>query len=302
MPPPVIHRRCALFVVLLFLWAGAAASSFAYEVSYAKTGYQVTSGMDYAIHYELKQLIARHEQLFKRKAPTEFKITYNIFPTYEEYQKYSAANDHPVSRQLLGYTHSSATVRRDTGEIVRVQAEIVSWKQEQPAVHLATVLHETTHAVTHAFLLHVPLWMNEGSADWLGRPQWADGTAQKTDRARRWQTLKILLDNNKLPPLRVFLTAESYEEWDKLLGDRGMGYVIGYSLFDYFMSQPNAQDFLAALLKSSDVERGVKPGAAFTAQLDKLWRGGLPEFERGWHNWIRRKAELEKAPPEKKKK
>lgn len=289
-------------ILFAAFWLGTISSALAYEVTYAKTGYQVTSGMDYAIHYELKQMIARHEQLFRRKVPADFKITYHIFPTFEEYQKFSAERSKTVSRRLLGYTQSSWSVRRDTGEIVGVRAEIVSWKHEQPPVHLATVLHETTHAVTHAFLLHVPLWMNEGSADWFGKPAWADGAAQKTDRARRWQTLKFLLDAGKLPPLRAYLLTESYDEWDKLFaGDRGLGYVAGYSLFDYFMSHPNAQAFLAALLKSSDVERGERPGAAFTAQLDKLWRGGLPEFERGWHNWIRRKAETEKAPPEKKK-
>lgn len=269
----------------------------AYEVHYEKTGYSVTSGMDYAIHYEMKQLIARHEQVIKRKVPPEFTVTYRIFPTYEEYKSYSASQGRTVSPRLLGYTASQKSFRVDTGEIGAAQAEIVSWKHPQPAVLLATVLHETTHAVTQAFLLHVPLWMNEGSADWFGKPAWAESDAQKTDRARRWQTLKFMLDEQKLPPLRAYLEAESYDEWSKQFGGNiGMGYVVGYSLFDFFMSHPNAQTFLAALLKSPGVERGAKPGAMFTAQLDKLWRGGLPEFERGWHNWIRRKAELEKPP------
>lgn len=294
MKPP-IHRLtlCWWFAVgLLF-----PARLLAYEVHYEKTGYSVTSGMDYAIHYEMKHLIARHEQVFRRKVPTEFTVTYRIFPTYEEYKSYSATQGRSVSPQLLGYTASQKMFRADTGEIGAARAEIVSWKHPQPAVLLATVLHETTHAVTQSFLLHVPLWMNEGSADWFGKPAWAESDAQKTDRARRWQTLKLLLDEQKLPPLRAYLEAESYDEWGRQFGGNiGLGYVVGYSLFDFFMSHPNAQTFLAALLKSPSVERGAKPGAVFTTQLDKLWRGGLPEFERGWHNWIRRKAEQEKPP------
>lgn len=269
----------------------------AYELRYEKTGYAVTSGMDYAIHYELKQLIARHEQVLKRKVPVEFTVSYRIFPTYEEYKAFSAEKGRTVSPQLLGYTASGKSFRPDTGEIISAKAEVVSWKHPQPAVLLATVLHETTHAVTQAFLLHVPLWMNEGSADWFGKPAWADGEAQRTDRARRWQTLKFLLDEKKLPPLRAYLEAESYDEWSKQFGGNiGMGYVVGYSLFDFFMSHPNAQAFLAALLKAPNVERGAKPGAVFTAQLDKLWRGGLPEFERGWQNWIRQRAAQEPQP------
>ena len=65
------------------------------------------------------------------------------------------------------------------------------------------------------------------------------------------------------------------------------------------MSHPNAAAYLATLLKQDDVEKGGRPGAAFLSRLDKTWRGGLPEFERGWTNWIRRKAETEKVPPPK---
>lgn len=269
----------------------------AYEVHYEKTGYAVTSGMDYAIHYEVKQLIARHEQVLRRKAPAELKITYRIFLTYEEYQAYSATRGRKVSPQLLGYTATQKTFKPDSGEIVTASAEVISWKHPQPAVLLATVLHETTHAITQSFLLHVPLWMNEGSADWFGKPAWAESDAQKMDRTRRWQTLKLLLDEKKLPPLRAYLEAENYDEWGRQFGGNiGMGYVVGWSLFDFFMGHPNAQAFLASLLKTPGIERGTKPGAAFTAQLDQLWRGGLPEFERGWHNWIRYRAGQEKPP------
>jgi hypothetical protein len=285
---------CSWFAFGL-LWS---ASLSAYDVRYEATGYTVTTGMDYAIKYELKKLVARHEQVFQRKVPADFKVSYRIFPTYEQYRVHSARMGRTVTPQLLGHTSSEKAVRSDTGEIVAVTAEVVSWKHPQPAVLLATVLHETTHAVTQAFLLHVPLWMNEGSADWFGKPAWADGEAQRLDRARRWHTLKYLLDQKKLPPLRAYLEAESYNEWARQFGgDVGMGYVVGYSLFDFFMSHPNAQAFLAALLKLPAVEKGVKPGAVFTVQLDKLWRGGLPEFERGWHNWITRKAAQEKLPP-----
>jgi len=269
----------------------------AYEIRYEKTGYAVTSGMDYAIHYELKRLIARHEQAFRRKVPAEFKITYRIFPTYAQYRDYSAQLGRVVPPQVLGHTLSGKVVQSGTGEIVAAKAEVVLWKHPQPAVLLATVLHETTHAVTQAFLLHVPLWMNEGSAEWFGKPAWAEGQAQKLDRARRWQALNNLLAQRRLPPLRAYLEAEDYEDWARQCGgDIGLGYVVGFSLFDFFMSHPNAQAFLASLLKLPAVETSAKPGTVFTAQLNKLWPGGLPGFEKGWHNWIRRKAALDKLP------
>ena len=284
------------------LVAGLAASSCpAYELTYAKTGYQLTRGMDYAIHYELKQLIARHEQLFQRKVPADFKLTYRIFPTREEFEKYEPDGQKVASKSLLGYTRfrsASRLPRRGPEDVVRVEAEIVTWHHEQPAVHLSTLLHETTHAVTLAFLIDMPLWMKEGSADWFGRPAWANGKAQQIDRAQAWHSLKQLLDDGKLPSLRPYLEAEDYEEWNRMFhGHAETGYTLGYSLFDFFMSQPEAQTYLAGLLKAPDVELGDKPGKVFTAQLARTWQGGLPMFERGWHNWIRRKAAAEKLPP-----
>jgi len=272
----------------------------AYELTYAKTGYQVTAGMDYAIHYELKQLIARHEQLFQRKVPADFKLSYRIFLTREEFEKYQPAGEKINSKALLGYTRfwsQSYVPHPGPEDVIQVRAEIVTWKQEQPDVLLSTVLHETTHAVSHAFLFDMPLWMKEGSADWFGRPAWANGRAQQLDRAAAWQSLKTLLDEGKLPPVRAYLETEDYGEWDRMFhGRAGVGYTVGYSLFDFFMSQPDAQTYLARLLKTPDVELGEKPGKVFAAELARTWQGGLPMFERGWHNWIRRKASTEKPP------
>jgi hypothetical protein len=299
-PFAILNAGCARLAGLLVVAMAVANSCPAYELTYARTGYQVTAGMDYAIHYELKQLIARHEQLFQRKVPADFKLSYRIFLTREEFEKYQPGGQKIASKSLLGYTRFSSQSRvphRGPEDIVQARAEIVTWKHEQPNVLLATVLHETTHAVSQAFLLDMPLWMKEGSADWFGRPAWANGRAQQIDRAQAWRSLKALLDEGKLPPVRAYLETEDYGEWDRMFhGHVDVGYVVGYSLFDFFMSQTDAQTYLARLLKTPDVELGDTPGKVFTAELAKTWRGGLPMFERGWHNWIRRKAESEKLP------
>jgi hypothetical protein len=183
-----------------------------------------------------------------------------------------------------------------------VEAEVVTWKHHQPAVHLATMLHETTHAVTRGFLRQVPLWMIEGSADWFGRPAWANGNPQRVESARRWHTLKMDLENKRLPPLRDYLETVSYKDWDRLFaGNIGRGYLVGYSLYDFFMSQPPAQRFLATVVTSRDLEFSPDPAKEFVIQLDKHWRGGLAAFERSWHEWIRSKAAAETAQLPRKK-
>jgi len=284
----------SLLLLTLTAFLGLSSAS-AYEVHYAKTGYQVTSGMDYAIHYELKKLIGRHESAFGRKVPESFQITYYVFPNYEQYRAYSAKNGKTVAPQLLGYTLSNSSYNIQTGIIATSLVQVVTWRQDAAARLLSTVLHESAHAVTHAFLLQVPLWMNEGSADWFGQPTWANGSQQQLDRSRRWQALGMMLDERRMPQLRPYLSTENYEDWEKMFGGNiGMGYVVGYSIFDFFMSHPNAQQFLTQLLRSEDVEKGEKPEAEFMMAVDKNWPGGLTAFERSWHIWIKRKAEAER--------
>ncbi|HEY1170261.1 MAG TPA: hypothetical protein VGH19_02720 [Verrucomicrobiae bacterium] len=287
--------RRLLGSLLLSLMVFVSNSLSAYELEYAQTGYQVTSGMDYAINYELKKLIASHEKAFGRPAPPSFKITYKVFPTYEMYRAYSAKNGKNVVPQLLGYTQSQSSYNPDTGIIAKADVEVVTWRQAQPAVLTSTILHESAHAVMHAFLLQVPLWMNEGSADWFGQPAWANGTHQQLDRARRWQTLGMMLEEHRLPPLRPYLISKSYDDWSKMFaGNIGMGYVVGYSIFDFFMSHPNAQQMLTQLLRSEAVEKAENSEIAFAQAIDKSWPGGLTGFEKSWHQWIRRKSDAER--------
>lgn len=283
-----------LLVIIGCLTGTFLPAAFAYEVRYAKTGYQVTSGMDYAIRYELKKLIAGHERAFGRPAPTDFKITYYIYPSYSSYKAHALKDGQKVTPELLGYTQSNSMVENSTGKILSADVEVVTWRQAQPAVLTATVLHESAHAVTRSFLLQVPLWMNEGSADWFGQPAWANGTQQQLDRAQRWQTLNAMLDAKKLPSLRPYLITENYDDWSKMFGgDIGMGYVVGYSIFDFFMASPNAQQLLTQLIGSEAIEFSKQPEAAFTAAIDKTWPGGINAFERSWHIWIKRKAAAE---------
>ena len=108
-----------MFASLAAFFLGGPFAAFAYEISFAETGYKPTAGMTNAIHYEIKQLIARHEKLFQRKAPEKFEINYRVFLTREEFEKYAASTNKTVSKTLLGYTRPSTWVSKSTGEITR---------------------------------------------------------------------------------------------------------------------------------------------------------------------------------------
>ena len=112
----------------------------------------------------------------------------------------------------------------------------------------------------------LPFWMVEGSADWLGEaPAWlqkADGL--RNDQHARWVRLNRMRLNGDLPNLKAYLLSHEYEHWDQMFDSNiGMGYDIGWSVFDFFMkTHPQAMKFLGAVVNDRAVlsARGVAMG------------------------------------------
>ena len=129
----------------------------------------------------------------------------------------------------------------------------------------------------------LPFWMIEGSADWLGEaPAWmqkADGL--RNDQHARWVRLNRMRQNGDLPNLKTYLLSHEYEHWDQMFdGNIGMGYDIGWSVFDFFMkTHPQAMKFLGAVVNDRAVlsARGRGNGrleAAFEQAINRNWQGG----------------------------
>jgi len=43
------------------------------------------------------------------------------------------------------------------------------------------------------------------------------------------------------------------------------------------------------------MDRGDRPEQAFADYVDQHWPGGLATLEKGWHSWIRAKAQEQRA-------
>jgi hypothetical protein len=104
--------------------------------------------------------------------------------------------------------------------------------------------------------------------------------------------------SGKLPDLKMYLHSSSYEEWDQMFdGNIGLGYDIGWSIFDFFMkTHPQATKFLGTVVNDRVVlsARGRGRGRlerAFEQAIDRNWQGGTVLLEKGWHSWIKIKAQ-----------
>ncbi len=296
----MLHRPAILLVPLLLVFLllgvtpGAAQSSFTVSDNdfrgrgygrFAAYSYDLKPEMENLVNYGLDRLIKEHARVFGRNVRQGFTVRYRIFGQFEEYAAYSQTRyKKEVTKNVLGY-YSPRT------------REIVTWRQQQTWLLVPTLLHEGSHAIMDELFGAMPFWMVEGSADWFGEPAWAEGNTLKKDKQVRWVRLKKMQEEGKLPSLVKYLPSSNYDEWAKMFdGNVAQGYEIGWSLFDFFMSHPQATKFMAGIVTNRNTEQSDDPSRTFAMYINAQWPGGLPMFEKGWHSWIKLKAEGKALP------
>jgi len=279
---------------------------------FAAHDYKLSSPMIYALNFGLNNLVQAHSQVFQRKVSPSFRVRFRIFNTFDGYAKYSKDNyNKEVTKNLLGFFSPGRYLEfRDGTRRYTKLPEIITWKQQ---AHLTwrlvpTLLHEGCHAIMNEMYGELPFWMVEGSADWFGEaPSWlqkADGL--RHDQYARWIRLDDMRKNGQLPPLETYLRSHSYGQWARMFNDNiGMGYDIGWSVFDFFMKSHNQSLLFLGRISNDAVARAGKnpqPGqleGAFVDGVKRHWpkgqlNNGLQMLERGWHSWIQIRADQAK--------
>ena len=114
----------------------------------------------------------------------------------------------------------------------------------------------------------------------------------------------------QLPDMQEYLLSDEYKVWDKMFkGDIGMGYDIGWSVFDFFIrsgqrvKQTWPQQVLAQATQRAQQMPDRAPEYIFAQSLNAKWPkmrlnngqmlSGIQTFERGWHSWIELNAREE---------
>ncbi|MSU40593.1 MAG: hypothetical protein EXS28_02620 [Pedosphaera sp.] len=264
---------------------------------FATHDYELKPEMIYAINFGLTNLVYAHQQAFRQRIPNTFVIRYRVFGRFEDYEKYSEAKyNKKIDKRMLGYFSPRGK-------------EIVTWRQEAPWRLLPTMQHEGCHAIMDAmFGQSLPFWMIEGSADWLGEaPAWLKQNNEGEllpvgkDQQMRWLRLDQLRLAGKLPAMDKYLLSDDYKVWEKMFGgDIGMGYDIGWSVFDFFIKSGERagvnwpQQTMAKAVRLSQTSQEI-PEVVFARALHQEWPSGIPMFEKGWHSWIKLNGEAERA-------
>ncbi|MBL69045.1 MAG: hypothetical protein CMO74_11445 [Verrucomicrobiales bacterium] len=282
---------------------------------FATYKFTVDRNLEYAVNFGLTNLVVAHQQAFGKRIPAGFKVQYRIFGEFSDYEAYSQrVYRKKIDRRMLGYYSPRGK-------------EIVTWRQSEPWRLMPTLQHEGCHAVMDAMYGNLPFWMIEGSADWFGEaPAWLQKNDKGLlpvgrDQRNRWLRLEDMRRKGRLPDIRQYFLTDKYEDWSNMFDkDIGLGYDIGWSIFDFFIRSGRSakvvwpQQALAEATRRSQQMPNRPPEIIFTQAVDTVWPKirrpngqqltGIETFEVGWQSWIEinARAELMKIREEKKKK
>ena len=180
--------------------------------------------------------------------------------------------DEQSHRDLLAQLYPRVPYRRALFVQRGERGAVYAYRHEELAIDLR---HECTHALLHANLSMVPLWLDEGLAEYFEMPE--------PSRAFDHPHLSTLRWNLRLGMLR---SIESLEQPQQLADMGGVEYRFAWAWVHFMLHGPlPAHRALVQFL--SDIRRGDPPG-----QLSSRLRAAVPNLEerviQHFKYWVRR--------------
>lgn len=147
----------------------------------------------------------------------------------------------------------------------------------------ALITHECSHAVSASKNRYVPIWVNEGLAEYFSRLR-VYGLTAEVPVARHWlQTLRQQGYHRDAPNLIRHLNALP-AAWQQANGAQNLSYALSWSLVYFMMDSPEGRRILRALLERA--RSTPLPLVDSTGFIDQRWDGGLDDFTRHWQQWL----------------
>ena len=152
------------------------------------------------------------------------------------------------------------------------QSGVYAYRDTELAVDLR---HECTHALLHASLSYVPLWLDEGLAEYFEVPP--------SRRAFDHPHFESLVWNMRLGMVRP---VEALEQIDDLSQMEGVDYRYSWAWVHFMLHGPKpAHRVLVGYL--SDIQRGTAPASAFSERLNQAVAEPTGKMVHHFKHWRR---------------
>lgn len=274
----------AVIVWLIFSAAGIAlaAEPNSYESGiciFSLYDCEITPPVERAIVFGVSRIFDTYKESFGFYYPDNYKVKVTIFANKDNFIEYQKKQG---KKSLAGIAYYS----------VRFREAVIYWntyskKTKDAKSMVSTTYHEVSHMLLMTVMPDVPLWINEGLAEYFaGLNVFGENRRVYLDEwHQRW--LKSWVEKGFPVNLREYLGLD-FGQWHKL-NDKIKGcdaaYTMGYSLVYFMMSRGATEKVLKELLWEFK-KQGEK--ADSIKIINEHYPGGFEKFERNWLDWIPR--------------
>lgn len=233
--------------------------------------------VDYAMPADLKNRLAvavrRIFSIYESRLEVEYPraqdfeiVIYGDQATFRSYQRKVA----PRLENPIGFYNSATN---------RISAMAVP---DERAL-LGLITHECSHAVSASNGRYLPIWLNEGLAEYFSRMQLYGLTAE-IPVSRHWlSVLRRRSYQDRPPDLAEHINALP-PAWQRANGPDNHSYALSWSLVYFMMGSDQGRELIHALLKRA--EASSRPLLDSAAMIERQWPGGLKAFTREWQSWL----------------
>ena len=274
--------RVAILFVLFFAIGTSADEFNSYEAGiciFRLQACELTKPVERAIVFGVTRIFDTYKESFGFDYPEDYKIKITIFATKDNFITYQKKQGKKSLASVAYYS-------------VRFREAVVYWKTyskktEDAKKMVSSVFHEASHMLLMAKVPGIPLWINEGLAEYFdglnvfgeNRRVYLHKNSQKW--LKRWakKGFPIGLENY------LSLSSSEWYKFDEKIENCNAGYIIGYSLVYFMMSRNNTEAVLKELLWEFK-KQGKQANSVKVVNIH--YPGGCERFEQIWHKWILR--------------
>ncbi len=216
----------------------------------------------YAAH--LEAIHAHYTEFFEPESLPEGRSQVLIFKTQEAYQTYAELTTNDRAEHTLGYFHPQ-------------YQQLLLFEDLEREQTLRVMYHEAFHQYSHHVAPAMPIWLDEGMAEYFGASEVKKGKVVRTGlvQKERLAVMRSMLDLG-WPPVpfeRIMLMsqAEFYAE------GASFHYSQAWSMVHYFFSKPDLKKLLLGYLgalregRSNEDAYGETFGRIDLTRIEKDW-------------------------------
>jgi hypothetical protein len=239
----------------------------------------LTPPVERAIVFGVSRIFDTYKKSFGFDYQDNYKVKITIFVDKDKFIEYQKKQGKESFAEIAYYS-------------VRFREAVVYWKKYSKKTKdaksmVSVVFHEVNHMLLMTVVPDVPLWINEGLAEYFaGLNVFGQNRRVYLDEwHQRW--LKLWAKEGFPVTLGEYLglNDNQWHELNKKIEKCSAGYTIGYSLVYFMMSRGSTEKVLKELLWEF---KRQGENADSIKIINEFYPGGLEKLEKNWRDWIPR--------------